>query len=240
MKRIPRRIVITALALVGMFCVVRAPLSPITLFLPAVIQLKNVEGSLWNGRASAVGVGGMIVQEAVAWHFAPPSVLSGTLAWRLSGRFGDKTSELRLAWRPGGAELDSVSMFLPLAPLAALYPQLKAAQLGALLHATTAHLSPRAPTRVAVDVDQVSSALIPQAGQLGRFRVDVDVAADGKGNWTLSSLPGLLAATGQGQLDVNRSHIDGQVVLTPSAPIPGLSALLAQLPKAGEGFLIAL
>ena len=77
-------------------------------------------------------------------------------------------------------------------------------------------------------------------GQFGSYRVEIEVAADGKGRWTLSSSPVLLSATGEGQFDFNRRLVDGRLVLTPSVPIPGLSPLLTQLPRAGDGYLITL
>lgn len=190
MMPISRRALIVALALFALACVIRAPLGLLTLFLPQRIQLKNVEGSIWNGRASAVGVGGIIIQQDVEWHFRPQSVLSASLAWGISGRFAEKASQLTFELRPGGSGLSQVSVFIPLEPLAALHPQLKAAQVGALLHVMSSHLSPHAPAKASVDVDQLFSSLIPQAGQLGRYQVDFDVAADGRGRWTLTSLPG--------------------------------------------------
>ena len=240
MKWPARRVVIMALVIFALFGLIRAPFSLVTLWLPKTVQFKNVEGSLWDGRASAIGVGGMIVQEGVEWHFRPQALLSGALTWAVSGRFGDKSSRLNIALGAGGAALSEVNVFLPLEPLAALHPKLKTAQLGALLHATASRLNSNAPIKAALDVDRAFSALVPQAGPLGSYRVEIDAGADGKGRWTLTSAPGLLSATGQGQFDFRRSQVDGQLVLTPSAPIPGLSPALSQLPRSGDGYLIAL
>lgn len=240
MKWFARRVVIMALVIFALFGLIRAPFSLVTLWLPKTVQLKNVEGSLWDGRASAIGVGGMIVQERVEWHFRPKTLLSGALTWAVSGRFGDKTSRLNISLGAGGAALSEVNVFLPLEPLAALHPKLKTAQLGALLHATASRLNSNAPIKAVLDVDRAFSALVPQAGPLGSYRLELDAGADGKGRWTLTSAPGLLGATGQGQFDLRRSQVDGQLVLTPSAPIAGLSPALSQLPRSGNGYLIAL
>jgi general secretion pathway protein N len=237
---ISRRFAVMSLALLVILGVIRAPVSLITLILPRQVQLKNVEGSFWHGRASAIGVGGMIIQERVEWRFRPRAILSAGLAWDITGGFGKNASQMSVALRLGGAELDEVSVFLPLEPLVALHPKLKGIQLGAELHATANRLSFRAPAKASVHVERLFSALAPQASALGNYRVDIEVAADGKGKWKLTSSPGLLAATGEGRVDVARSHIDGQLVLTPSAPIPGLSQVLTQLPRSGEGFLITL
>ena len=240
MKWPARRAVLMALFLFALFAVIRAPLRLVTLWLPPSVALKNVEGSLWNGSASAIGVGGMVVQERVEWRFLPRKLLAGELSWALGGRFGEQRSRANVALGAGGAELSEVSVFLPLEPLAALHPKLKAVQLGALLQVTASRLNARAPIKAAIDVDRAFSAQAAQAGVLGSYRVEVDVGADGKGRWSLTSASGLLGATGQGQIDTRRAQVDGQLVLTPSAPIPGLTPALSQLPRSGSGYLIAL
>jgi hypothetical protein len=240
MKWLARRSVLMALLLFALFAVIRAPLRLISLWLPPTVALKNVEGSLWNGSVSAIGVGGTVVQERVEWHFRAQSLLSGALTWTVSGRFGDQRSRLNVALGAGGAELSEVSVFLPLEPLAAQHPKLKVIQLGALLHVAANRLNNRAPIKAAIDVDRAFSALASQAGTLGSYRVELDVNADGKGRWTLTSAPGVLGVTGQGQVDTRRALVDGQLVLTPSASVPGLSGALSQLPRSGNGYLIAL
>lgn len=240
MKWLSRRAALMALLLFALFAVIRAPLRLVSLWLPPTVALKNVEGSLWNGSVSAIGVGGMVVQERVEWHFRPQTLLSGALTWAVSGRFGEQRSRLNVALGVGGAELSEVNVFLPLEPLAALHPKLKAVQLGALLHVTAKLVNARAPVKVAIDVDRAFSALAPQVGALGSYRLELDAGADGKGRWTLISAPGLLGATGQGQVDLRRAQVDGQLLLTPSTPIPGLSPALSQLPRSGNGYLIAL
>ena len=239
MIRPVRRAVLLALALFVLFVLIRAPLSLATLWLPPSVALKNVEGSLWNGSASAVGVAGMVVQERVEWRFQPRRMLSGELGWALSGRFGEQRSRANLALGAGGAALSEVDVFLPLEPLAALQPKLKALQLGALLHVSAGRLSGSAPATATINVDSAFSALAPQAGALGSYRLAFDAGADGKGRWTLTSAPGLLGAAGQGQFDWRRAQLGGQLVLTPSAPIPGLTPALSQLPRSGNGYLVA-
>ena len=240
MKWLPRRAVLMALVVFALFALIRAPLRLVTLWLPPTVVLKNVEGSLWDGSASAIGVGGMVVQERVEWHFRPQTLLSGALTWAVSGRFGEQRSRVNITLGAGGAGLSEVNVFLPLEPLAALDPKLKAVQLGALLHVTASRLNGRAPIKAAIDVDRLFSALAPQAGALGSYRVELDVGTDGKGRWALTSAPGQLGASGQGQIDTRRAQVGGQLVLTPSAPIPGLSPALSQLPRSGNGYLVTL
>lgn len=236
MRPLPRRLLIMALALVALFVVIRAPLGLLTRWLPKTIALKDVEGSLWAGRAAAIGVGGTIVQQQVEWNFQPQALLSAHLAWAVSGRFGDQRSRLNLALRASGAELSELSVHLPLAPLAALHPKLKPLQLSALLHVSASRLSARTASKATIDVAGLFCALVASSAPFGPYRIEVDAAADGHGRWTLSSSPGPLGASGQGQFDVNRAQLGGQLLLTPSAPIPGL----ALLPRAGDAYLITL
>ena len=238
MKQLSRRFLVSAFALFAADCVLRAPASLLTLILPPSVQLRNVEGSFWNGQAAAVGVGGLLVQEQVAWRFRPQSLLTAKLEWTISGHLAERDSSLMLSVRPSGVELAGVSVVVPLEPFAALHPRLKPAQLGALLHATAKSLRPHAPMAAMVNIDQLSSPLVPQS-ELGSYTLALDAAADGKGTWRIAPVSGNLQITGQGQFDAGQSQIHGQVVLTAKTPMPGLTPVLAALPKVGEGYQLA-
>jgi hypothetical protein len=221
----------------AVFLIVRLPASFATLVLPPEIQLRGVEGSFWDGRTSAVGVGDVLVQEQVSWRFLPQALLEGKLSWAVSGRLADQASRLELAVRPSGAELNGVSLALPLEPLAALHPQLKAAQLGATLRVTAKRLGINSPVVASVAVERLFTPLSPQRA-LGNYRVDLKGDAAGKGDWRIATLGGGLRVAGQGAFDAAQPRINGKLTLTPQSPIPGLSPLLASLPKAGEGFVM--
>jgi hypothetical protein len=217
--------------------IVRLPASFATLALPEEIQAREVEGTLWNGRASAIGVGGVLVQEQVSWNFLPRALFDAKLAWRIGGRLAGETSRLELALRPGGAELNGVSLALPLEPLAALHPQLGSAQLGAVLRVTSKSLSLNAPAAASVAVENLFTPLSPQ-GKLGSYRLDCKGNDASKGDWQIATVSGVLRVAGSGAFDVGQSKVSGRLTLTPQSPIPGLSPLLASLPKSGEGFLV--
>ena len=238
MKQRSRRFLVSAAALFLATCVLRAPASLLTLILPPSVQLRNVEGSFWNGQVSAVGVGGLLVQEQVAWRFRPQAVLAAKLEWTISGRLAEHNSRLTLSVRPSGVELAGVSVVLPLEPFAALHPRLKPAQLGAQLHATAKSLRPQAPMVATVSIDRLSSPMVPQS-DLGSYTLALEAAADGKGSWRITPVSGNLQVTGQGQFDVGQSQVHGQVLLTAKSPMPGLTPVLAALPKVGEGYQLA-
>ncbi|MDR2788231.1 MAG: type II secretion system protein N [Candidatus Accumulibacter sp.] len=217
--------------------IVRLPASFVALALPGEIQIRNVEGSFWNGRASAVGVGGMLVQERLSWRFQPRALLDARLAWAVDGRLADQTSRLELAVGARGAALNEVSLALPLEPLAALDARLKPAQIGATLRVTAKRLSMDSPFAASIAVEHLFSPLVPV--ELGSYRLDCKGASGGKGEWQVVTVGGVLRVAGQGTFDAVQSRVDGRLTLTPQSPIPGLSPLLASLPRAGEGFLVS-
>ncbi|MDR2452213.1 MAG: type II secretion system protein N [Candidatus Accumulibacter sp.] len=218
--------------------VIRLPASFVVLFLPPEIQMREVEGSFWNGRASAIGLGGLLVQEQVSWNFRPRALSGLKLAWAVGGRMGGETSRLELALGPRGVEWNGVSLVLPLEPLAALHPQLKSAQLGALLRVSAKSLSLASPFELTIAAEHVFSALVPQ-GEFGSYRLDGKGMGGGKGDWQITTLSGVLRVVGKGTFDAGRSSASGQVTLTPRSPIPGLSPMLASLPKAANGFVLS-
>lgn len=232
-----RRHLIAALLVFAASCVLRAPLSLITLALPPQVQLRNVQGSIWKGGASAIGLDQMIVQERIEWHFRPQAVLSARLEWLVSGRFGPAASTLTFALGRDGPVLGQVSVHLPLEPFAALHPKLKALRLGATLHASAPSSQP--PGAAALQIDGLFSPLVPQSGALGSYLLELTVAPDGSGRWGVRSLSGVLAATGQGKLDLKRRQFNGQLVLNPLSTLPGLSPALSQLPRSDAGYLIS-
>ena len=239
MKARSRRLLILAFIAFAAFCVLRAPISLLTLFLPHEVQLKNVDGSLWNGRASAIGLGEMIVQEQVDWRFHAQALLAGRLEWAIGGRFGEKNSALTLVLRPGNAELSNLSLYLPLEPFIAQHPRLKAVRIGALLHATAPRIAANVPVNASIDVEGLFSPMVPLASQLGNYRFDLELDAAGNGAWRATTLSGILAVSGEGLLDTKAQRIGGKLVLTPSTTLPGLSPALSQLPRSGDGYLVA-
>ncbi|MFZ4538649.1 type II secretion system protein N [Propionivibrio sp.] len=237
--RVSRRVLVIALTLFFVSCVVRAPVSLITLFLPQQVQLKNVDGSIWNGSASAIGVDSMIIQERVTWRFRPQALLSSRIEWVVSGSLGERTSNLTIGLSPNGPELDHVSVFLPLEPFTALHPGLKAWRICALMHASADSVRPHSAATATVEIDGLFSPLVPQAGQLGSYLLTLNVADGGIGRWDIRSLSRVLSATGQGKLDTNRLQFNGQLILTPQSPLPGLSPALSMLPRSDAGYLIS-
>lgn len=88
-------------------------------------------------------------------------------------------------------------------------------------------------------IDGLFSPMVPLAGQLGDYRVDLELDAQGKGSWHAYTIAGVLAVQGDGPVDAQAGQINGKLIITPSTTLPGLSPALSQLPRSGDGYLIA-
>lgn len=223
--------------LLGVFLILRLPASVAGLALPSNIQLRGVEGSLWEGQASAVGFNGLLVQEQLVWRFQPRALLGGRLAWAIRGRFDDQTSQLVLALGGHGLALSGVGVSLPLEPLAALSPKLKGLPLGASLRVTSKYWDSRTPMDASVTIDHLFTPLVAQT--LGSYHLDIEGQGQAQAVWRIATVAGPLKLTGQGNLALGRSRFGGRVVLLPQTPIPGLASLLATLPREGQGYVLA-
>ena len=220
-------------------CMLDAPVSLITLVLPPQLQIKNVQGSLWNGRASAIGLGTIVVQEQVEWRLNPLAMLAGRMEWLVTGKRGEQSSTLNISLGSAGVVLDNVSIYLPLEPFAALHSRLNVLGLGATLHASAQRWSIQRPSRATLDVDGLFSVQLPQSGQLGSYRLELDADEGGTGKWGLRSLSGVLAAKGLGTFDTRRLQFNGQLTLNPRSPLPGLSVALSRQPGSDASYMLS-
>lgn len=238
MINLSRRRVMLVLLVFACACVLRAPLSLLTAWLPPQIQLKDVHGSVWNGGVAAIAVNRMIVQERVEWRFRPQALLGARLEWSLDGRYESQASTATLSLGVGGAQLRDVTAQLPLAPFAALHPKLDALRVGATVLARAKDLSMRSPATATLQIDGLFSPLVAQSAPLGSYLLEFKLAQDGSGSWDLRSLSGVLAAAGQGGFNLERRQFSGQLTINPAAPLPGLSPALSQLPRSGSAYRI--
>jgi hypothetical protein len=106
-----------------------------------------------------------------------------------------------------------------------------------MLRVTAKRLAPGSPIAISVAVEHLFSSLVPQ-GDLGSYRLDCQGTSEGRGDWRITTVGGVLRVAGQGSFDAARSSVNGKLILTPQSPIPGLSPMLASLPKAGNGFVM--
>lgn len=231
-----------ALALAAMMftgaCVLRVPAGvPASLLLPGVV-LAGAEGTVWNGKAAAIGVGGFVVQEDITWRFEPRSLLGGRLEWAVGGRFGERDGRLTVAVGAGGVAMRGLDLVLPLEPFAALHPKVRAARLGGALHATAGSIAFQGPASVSVDVQRVFSALTPH-NELGSYRLEIDAGAGGDGKWRIAGADGnLVQLAGDGSFDAARAAVDGRIVVSPKGAPPAVASMLTAFPRDGEAYRI--
>lgn len=90
-------------------------------FAPRNLVAVGVEGTLWNGRAATVSVGGLTIDQ-LRWNLRPLSLLIGRLAATVEGRVPDgfasgdvEATPSRVTFRNlrGAAALPSLAAFLP-------------------------------------------------------------------------------------------------------------------------------
>jgi Bacterial type II secretion system protein N. len=231
-----RRALIFSLVVLVVAMLVQLPASLLALVFPSHIQLQNVEGSFWNGKASAFGISGVIVQEQVAWQLLPKALLEAQLLWDIKGRLSDKNSQLIMGLNFNGALLNNVNVVLPLEPLALLHPQLKPLQLGGTVNVSAKTIGMNMRWDAVVTIEHLFSQLTPQ-DEFGNFRANLRTEPDGKGNWQVTTIAGSnLRVTGNGTFDIRQNRGEGQVTLIPPPQMQGLSLALSTLPKVGEGY----
>lgn len=239
MNKPSRRTLLAGLVVFVFFCLVRAPASLVCLFLPASVQLQHVEGTFWQGRAAALGLNRQILAEQLEWNFLPAALGKARLEWQLASRFAGKAGQMNLSLGIDGPSLKNIDLKLPLEPLLAQHPQLKGLRLGGEVRIQSAQLRMGGKADARVEVDKLFSALVPQQGALGSYRVDVEMQADGSGNWVLASMAGILQAEGRGGFDSRQGKLSGNVTLTPQSTIPGLSPALSALTPSGQGYQLS-
>ena len=231
---------IAVLSSVFFACVlIRAPLSLASPFLPAGIKLAGCEGSLWQGRASALGVGGQIVQEDIRWHFLPSHLWQGHLAWEIQGKFNKENSQLTLKLGPTRIIADELRVVVPANPLFSQHDKLKGLKLGGLLHLQSTHLGSDQPGTLNGQLVNLFSALVPDQGALGSYRLALTLQPGLNGTWNIAPQQGVLGINGNGSLNLMQGHASGSLAFTPQGQaLANLQPILAMLPKQGDAYTL--
>jgi len=229
-----------ALLLVLLVCfIARLPAALVARALPAKLSLASVQGSIWHGSASALGIDGMVAQEKLVWDLQPTQLLRGTLVWQLrsehAGQPGSATLRLGLRQR----ELADVRLSLPLEPLTRFNPTIAGVRLGGVVHLESPRLARNAPLNASLRLERVSSAMAAEPTLLGSYQLGIEADAAGAGKLQASSLGGPLAIDGGGEFRLASQAIDLKLRLKPEGDLPGLASLLATLPREGDAFMVS-
>lgn len=221
------------------FLLARFPAGLAARLLPAELSLAGVEGSIWQGRASALGVRGIVAQEKLAWSLEIPALLKGELAWRLSSEHAGQPGKLRAALGLRGALIEDLRLSLPLEPLAQFHPTLAGLRLRGDLLLESPRLTRREPIRLNGRLERVSSAMASEVTALGSYQFTLSANAEGAGAMELSPLGGALQIQGGGSFELAANKFNLNLRLKPETDLPGLSPLLATLPREQDAYLLS-
>lgn len=229
-------LIAAALLLTLLAFLIQFPAALLARALPEQASLVQVEGSLWNGGAAALGISGVVAQEKLTWKFEPAALLHGQLAWRVSGESRGAPGQVRLVLSPRQSGLEQVNLTLPLDALTRFHPTLAGVRVGGSVRVESERLARGAPINATLSLAQVSSAMGIEPVALGSYLLRVQADAEGKGTLNAETQGGALAITGQGSFELARKAISVSLRFKPSGELPGLAPLLATLPREGDQF----
>ncbi len=222
MSKKPTLLYAGILAVLLVFALIRFPVALAAgWLLPEKIRLHGGEGTLWQGRASALGVGGMVVQQDIAWQLHPQSLLRGQLAWEIKGKFAAEHSRLNIALSPGAIELRDVHVALPLEPFLNQDAKLKPLRLGGLLKLGSTRFTPQRASEIVVRLENLFSALVPAIGALGTTEIKLATQTDQTAKWTAQPVEGALAIRGEGTFNPKRGTATGTLAFKPDEKLAG-------------------
>lgn len=232
-----------AYALLGstamLFLLLQTPVSMGVGFLPPTVRLDGSEGTLWHGRAAALGINGQIVQQNLHWDFSPKQLWRGQLVWEVGGNFQQESSHLTLQLGPTRLDVQKIQLTLPASPLLGMHAQLKGLKLGGLLHLQSAQLSTDQSGTLNGQLDNLFSALIPDQGTLGSYRLALTLQPGLSGQWQLSPQQGALTMNGNGAFKLLQGNASGSLAFKPQGhALARLQPILAMLPKQGDTYTL--
>lgn len=237
MSRTTRWTLLAALAaLVFLLCNVPATL--VARALPAQLALAGVEGSIWHGKATALGLNGLVVQEKLVWKFEPLTLFKGRIAWQLDSEHAGQPGHLRAVLGLQGAALENLRMTLPVEPLTLFDPMVTALRLRGDILLESARLANHEPIQVTGSLQRVGSAMAGELTALGSYRYVASTDAQGNASMEMSTLNGPLLIQGTGAFDPKARKGKASLRLKPEADLPGLSPVLATLPRDGDTYLL--
>lgn len=219
--------------------IIRLPAALIAHTLPASISLAGVDGSVWNGSASALGIDGIVAQEKISWHFEPAALLHGSLAWQLNGEHDGQPGTARALIGPRQRALEQVKLSLPLEPLTRFNPTIAGVRLSGILHVESERLSRGEAIKLSARLERMSSAMAAEATLLGSYQLTVNADAAGAGTLQVSPLGGPLQITGGGSFALANQAVDLNLRLKPEGDLPGLASVLATLPREADQYVLS-
>lgn len=218
--------------------IARMPVSIVGWFLPQSVSLVQANGSIWDGRASALGLQGVVLQQNLVWQFDPKALLSGQLAWQLRSEALGAANQARLVLGLQGLTLENVDLTLPLEGVFRSIPQVANWGLGGKAHLSSARLSQQAGDRAELVLDPVFSQLVPALMPITAIRANLNVVQGGADWQLLPAGAAAIAVNGSGNLKW-QGRPQGVINLKPDDQVrQQLAPLLLQVPATAEGYQI--
>ncbi|WP_162143306.1 type II secretion system protein N [Chitinilyticum aquatile] len=165
---------------------------PLWLYALPEVQADGLSGSHWQGRASALGVGGVRLLQDVHWRWDAAGLLRGELRWQLEAAGGNRAL---LVLDHSGVRVRDARLQLPLAPLASQQQLLNDLRLDGELLAGVDDWRPGQPLGLRLQGLQI----VRNGAPLSLGACTVQLQGD---RWTVSAVPGsplALSGTGQGR-----------------------------------------
>ncbi|WP_348943887.1 type II secretion system protein N [Chitinibacter sp. FCG-7] len=222
--------------------IVRMPVAMLQTVLPSSVSLVQTSGTLWDGRASALGLEGIAIQQNLRWQFEPKAILGGQLAWKLNGQAAgsEANSQARLVLGVRGAALENVDVTLPLEGILRTIPKIASWGLGGTAQLRSTRLSKQAGDSAELTIDPLFSQLVPALSPLTTLRATLTMN-DGGANWTINPAgASAITVNGQGALQWQaggRVGSQGEINLQPDDKVKQqLAPLLIQIPATANGY----
>lgn len=202
---------VTALAVLGIvaYAVFMAALVPARfvvsrIALPPELVLRDVDGTVWSGRAAASwsSGGASLSLDTVQWHWRPLALMSGRMAYDVEAHGKGLDARARLARGIASSSVQDVTLRADAAALATTIPLASAWQPAGRVDITSPSLSWNGRELIGRGRAQWSDAAlaISSVRPLGTYVVRLD-GAGGPARVTLTTTQGALRLSGDGTLE---------------------------------------
>jgi hypothetical protein len=237
-KSSTRRFYLIVFAFSMAVLLIRMPVSALQWLLPKELSLVQSSGSVWDGRASALGWQGIVLQQNLTWQFDAKALLAGSLAWQLHGEALGSANQARAVLGLRGVALENVDVTLPLEGVFRGIPQVANWGLGGRAQLRSTRLSKQVGDSAELVLDPIFSQLVPALTPLTALRAQLNVI-EGGAKWQIAPAgASAIAVNGSGELQW-QGAAHGIINLKPEDKVrQQLAPLLLQVPATSEGYQI--
>jgi len=183
-------------------------------------------------------VNGIVAQEKLVWSFQPAQLFKGQLAWDLASEHAGRPGKLRALVGARGAALENLQLTLPVEAFSQLDPTLAGVRLRGTLSVESERLARGADIQLKGRLDNISSAMASEITALGSYQLTANANPAGVGALSVSPQGGALAISGGGSFDLGQEKFNISLRLKPETDLPGLSPVLATLPREQDSYLL--